>query len=220
MESINNLIIFIVVIGLIVVTLNNSSSTIKSESFNTNKENFKEDQGIFPDIPKGYQLNKFDYAFDYEAVPKNKEKFNLQKKFLKELNKGSNMYPKYEPPKGFEKNKFYSHELEDQKIIYDNRLYEKPIHRYRTLEVSDKDTLPKKISQIFDESITDFKSLVPLKKGTLGDFITEGGSNQSAYTPDFMNYENEKPENGGLIPNLYGGVYGNDPLLQSDAAVF
>jgi hypothetical protein len=226
METIYNLIIFGVVIGLLFLTLNNLQFN-KDEPFKTNiskfetdNEFFKSEKGIFPDIPKGNLLNTFDYAFDYESVPENKEKFNLSKKFYNELDHGATVRPRYEPPKGFEKNKFYTHKLEDQKIIHDNRLYEKPIHRYRTLEVNDKDTLPTKISEIFNESITDFKSLVPLKKGIMGDFVTEGGSNQSAYTPDFMNYENEKPENGGIIPNLYGAVYGNDTMIQSGAAVF
>lgn len=220
METIYNLITFFVVIGLLVIVLNNMATNNKEEKFKSSKEKFKDEVGIFPDAPKGYPLSKFDYAFDYENLPETNEKYNLPEKFYKELSKGATIRPRYEPPKGLENKTFFNHELEDQKVIHDNRLYEKPIHKFRTLEVTGKDELPKKIFDIFNESITDFKSLVPLKKGIMGDFVTEGGSNQSAYTPDFMNYENEKPENGGMIPNLYGGIYGNDPMLQSGAAVF
>ena len=57
-------------------------------------------------------------------------------------------------------------------------------------------------------------------KGTNTTVISDGAFNLEAFNPDYINYENEKPENGGQIPNLYGTVYGNDPLLETGCAKF
>jgi hypothetical protein len=218
MKTIFNLVLFLIVIYVLVIICNNASIS-KSEVFAT-KEQFtfpfdKVEKEDTSKLPKGYPT----IVFDYESVPEDKTPFVLEDRFLKELKTGAQVHPKYEPPEKDNDKEFYHHELTDQKVIYDNRMYEKPIHKYRSLETNENDKgLPKKISEIFNESITDFKSLVPLMKGTNGDYIIEGGSNQSGYAPDFISYEDEKPENGGRIPKI--NVYGFDPLLVSDSAIF
>ena len=152
-----------------------------------------------------------------DTVPEDKTPFNLSDRFYNELKSGAQVHPQYEPQTGEEGKEFYQHKFVDQKVIHDNRMYEKPIHRFRTLETDDNE-LPKKISEIFDESITDFKSLVPLKNGKLGDSIIDGGFNLGSFTPDFITYENEKPENGGLLDKLT--FFGYDPMIQTDSAIF
>ena len=214
MKTIFNLVLFLCIIIALIFICNNLSETNLSntESFTELKVNYK-DEFKAKEIPKGNPT----ISFNYESVPEDNTPFNLSDSYYNELKSGAQVHPQYEPQKGEEGKEFYKHKFTDQKVIHDNRMYEKPIHRYRTLENDDKE-LPKKISEIFDASITDFKSLVPLKNGVLGDSIINGGFNLSSYGPDFINYENEKSENGGLIEKL--NFSGYDPLIQSDSAIF
>jgi hypothetical protein len=217
MKTIFNLVLFLCIIIALIFICNNLLETDvlnNKEEFSNSKLkiNYK-NEFKSKDIPKGNPT----ISFDYETVLENDTAFNLSDNYYNELKSGAQVHPQYEPQKGEEGKEFYKNKFSDQKVIYDNRMYEKPIHRYRTLENNDKE-LPKKISEIFDDSITDFKSLVPLKNGTLGDSIINGGFNLSSYGPDFINYENEKSENGGLIEKL--NFSGYDPLIQSDSAIF
>ena len=205
MKSIFNLVLFLSIICIIVILCNHLTKENQKQPIIKN-ENFAEgNPKQIKNIPKGNPTIKFDYEF----LPKVKEKeFDLAEVFNKELLKGATVHPQYTNDK-----------FEDQKVIHDNRMYEKPIHRYRTLEVNDNE-LPKTIGQIFDQSITDFKNLTPLKKGNTGEFASDGGFNLASYNPDFIGYDEEKPENGGIIPGLYGQVYGHDPLLETGNAIF
>jgi len=216
MLTIFNLVLFLVSIYILVSICNNMS---KKENINDiDFEEYIEDyKNIKSTIPSSHDSLNLD--FNYEDVPKNDKPFDLETKFYKELNNGAHFMPEYFPPKDYEDLEFYKKEINDQTVIYDNRLYEKPIHRYRQLENNDEDA-PKKISEIFDQSIIDFKSLVPLKKGKMGDVASSGGFDLHSYTPDFVSYEDEKPENGGMLPNLYNGVFGFDPLIEKDSAIF
>jgi len=163
----------------------------------------------------------FDYEKgNYETVPRTTKKFNLKEKYAKDQKFGAQLVPKYETPKGEEHKKFYQKEHSDQIIIHDNRMYEKPIHTNRTVEIENKNKLPNKISDVFDSAIVDFKTLIPKMNGHESTVVSEGAFNTTAYNPDFMNYDNEKPENGGIIPDLYNTVYANDPLLESNCAKF
>ena len=95
----------------------------------------------------------------------------------------------------------------------------------RVVEPVDNDGLPRSIAQIFEESITDFKKLTPMKQGIEGDFIVQGASNLSAFNPDYISYNDEKPENGGIYNHAdkYKGnlsLQGYDPLSQMNSAVF
>lgn len=214
MKSIFNLVLFLSVILIMVsicnyiIKSNQDEPIIKSE----NKEKFQNDntniikKKVRKNVPKGNPT----ISFNYETVPENKVKFDLAKSFYTELKSGATVHPQYTNDK-----------FSDQKIIHDNRMYEKPIHRYRKLEQTlEQDALPTKISELFDKSITDFKKLTPLKEGYTGEFASEGGFNQASYNPDFMGYNDEKPENGGQIPGLYNNVYASDPLLETGAALF
>ena len=81
----------------------------------------------------------------------------------------------------------------------------------------DENDLPKTIAQIFDESITDFKKLTPLKECQTGDFVIQGASNLSTFNPDEFVYDDEKPENGGSINN---GLYAADMTTSNSNAIF
>jgi hypothetical protein len=205
MKSIFNLVLFLSIICIIVILCNHLTKENQNQPIIKN-ENFVEgNTNQTKNIPKGNPT----ISFNYEVLPKVEEKeFNLEEVFNKELKSGATVHPQYTNDK-----------FEDQKVIHDNRMYEKPIHRYRTLETNDNE-LPKTIGQIFDQSITDFKKLTPIKKGNAGEFASDGGFNLASYNPDFIGYDDEKPENGGIIPGLYGEVYGHDPLLENGNALF
>jgi len=209
MNIIFNLVLFLLVISILLVICNNlSKDEIKLKKYKSKKEVKKEPTNIPPAI--------FDYEKgNYETVPENTKKFNLEQKYNDDQKYAAQMVPKYEPHKNEENKEFYNKKHSDQPIIYDNRMYEKPIHRDREVVQDLQKNLPTKISDLFDNSITDFKTLVPKMKGTMGTMISDG-----AYNPDFIHYEDEKPENGGVIPKLYNGVFGNDPLLETNCAKF
>jgi len=204
MKSIFNLVLFLSIISILIILCNHLTHENQKQSI-IKKENFEQNKNTSNgNVPRGNPT----ISFNYEPVVKIEKEFNLEESFNKELKSGATVHPQYT-------NDTFS----DQKIIHDNRMYEKPIHKYRTLEVSDNE-LPTKISEIFDQSITDFKKLIPLKKGNSGEFASDGGFNHASYNPDFLGYDDEKPENGGIIPGLYGEVYGHDPLLEIGNALF
>jgi hypothetical protein len=99
-------------------------------------------------------------------------------------------------------------------------MYEKPINTDREIIQDIENKLPAKISDVYDSSIIDFKTLIPKMQGKNSTLISDGGFNSNVFNPDFMIYENEKPENGGIIPKLYDTVYGFDPLLATNNAKF
>ena len=128
------------------------------------------------------------------------------KQYNEELKSGGFIHPQYT-----------NNTFTDQKAIYDNRMYSKPIHETRNVEVDYNDE-PLTIKNMYDKSITDFKKTMPQKLGKTGDIITEGNFEQSSFQPDYISYDDEKPENGGKYPNL--GFYGYDPLISTDNAIF
>ena len=125
MKSIFNLVLFLSIICIIVILCNHLTKENQKQPIIKN-ENFAEgNPKQIKNIPKGNPTIKFDYEF----LPKVKEKeFDLAEVFNKELLKGATVHPQYTNDK-----------FEDQKVIHDNRMYEKPIHRYRTLEVNDNE---------------------------------------------------------------------------------
>jgi hypothetical protein len=214
MSIIFNLVLFLVIISILLIICNNFAKDEDKIKTYENKEILKSD-------PKTITPVIFDYEkYNYETVPENKKKFILEEKFNKDQQFGAQIVPKYEPPKGEENKEFYKKDHSDQPIIYDYRMYEKPIHNDRTIIQNIEKELPSKISDVYDASIVNFKDLVPKMKGQNTTVIVDGGFNTNAYTPDFMYYDDEKQENGGIIPKLYNQVFANDTLLEIECAKF
>lgn len=202
MKSILNLIIFLGLIYIIVIFCNNMKTPDEvDEKFDPDDESewdkFKEKKVI-----RGYPTMVFDYG-NVDPYPKEDP---IEERYQKELVSGAGIVPEYT------NNKFT-----DQKAIYNYDFYRTPVHESRSFE-QPTNSLPKKISDIFEESITDVRKFTPKKEGEYGNFIVEGGSNQSAFIPDFISYKDEKPENGGMYPN--SSVFGYDPMLISETATF
>jgi len=214
MSIIFNLVLFLGIISILLIICNNLVKEEKKIIKNVYKEKVKiEPKHVFSPI--------FDYEkINYETVPENKKVFILEEKFNKDQQFGAQIVPKYEPPKGEENKEFYKQDHSDQPVTKDYRMYEKPIHRERTIVQDINKGLPAKISDVYDASIVDFKELVPKMKGRELTMISNGGFNTDAYNPDFIHYDNEKPENGGIIPKLYNQVFANDPLLETGCAKF
>ena len=206
MKNILNLIIYLVCIILVIMFCNNY--------LNDQRKKVKKDESFFVEKNKikGDEDSKH-ITFNYKTVPETSEKKDLEERYIEELNKGTSLYPKY------------NYDIPDQKVVYDYELYEKPLYTDRVVEPVDNDGLPRSIAQIFEESITDFKKLTPMKQGIEGDFIVQGASNLSAFNPDYISYNDEKPENGGIYNHAdkYKGnlsLQGYDPLSQMNSAVF
>jgi len=205
MNNIFNLIIYIGIIYLLVQLCNimMKSSEIKNAK---NDENFSE-QHLINDInPAIY--------FDYEPVPIEQKKEHIEDRYQKELKSGAFVYPQYSNEK-----------FTDQRVIYNNDMYAKPIHINRTLDGMDENDLPKTIAQIFDESITDFKKLTPNKQSQTGDFVIQGASNLSTFNRDDFVYDDEKPENGGMFSkdDSYKGnlsIHAYDNMVSLESSLF
>jgi len=205
MKNIFNLIIYVVIIYLLVQLCNNLQKS-SEKNFIKDNEKFSKELVVVRGFPTIH--------FDYDTVPTEEPKEPIEDRYQKELISGAIVNPQYT------NNKF-----SDQRVIYNNDIYAKPIHINRTLDSMDENDLPKTIAQIFDESITDFKKLTPLKESKTGDFIIQGASNLSTFNPDEFVYDDEKPENGGVFgkDDKYKGnlnIYPYDDMISLNNALF
>jgi hypothetical protein len=205
MKNIFNLIIYIAIIFLLIQLCNNLQK-FSEKKFIKDNETFSKELVVVKGLPTIH--------FDYDTVPTEETKEPIEDRYQKELISGAFVNPQYT------NNKF-----SDQKAIYNNDIYAKPIHINRTMDSMDENDLPKTIAQIFDESITDFKKLTPPKESKTGDFIIQGASNLSTFNPDEFVYDNEKPENGGVFgkDDKYRGnlnIYPYDNMISLDNALF
>lgn len=199
MKNIFNLIIYVVIIFLLVQLSNNLQKTSEKKFIN-DIEHFSEKQ-----VVKG---NPTIY-FDYDTVSSEEPNEPIQDRYQKELKSGTFVNPQYT-----------NTNFSDQRAIYNNDMYAKPIHINRTV-----DSVNKTIAQVFDDSITDFKKLTPIKDYKTGDFIIQGGSNLSTFNIDEFVYDDEKPENGGVFgkDDKYNGnlnIYPFDDMICLNNALF
>lgn len=207
MKNILNLILYLIIIVILILFSNRLSITNRKKNLEIKEEFMSGDKKILKEekisIPEGNPT----ISFNYDSVPNSVEE-NILDRYNKESKNGANIYPQYDHS-----------DFTQQKAIHDWRMYESTITRDRTLEMdTNKDELPKTIKQIFDDSITDFKKLVPKKDAKTGDFTSQGSFNLSLFSPDSFSYDNERPENGGM--NKETKLYSYDPLLELDRAIF
>jgi hypothetical protein len=199
MKNIFNLIIYVVIIFLL-VQLSNNLQKSSEKKFINDIEYFSEKQ-VVKENPTVY--------FDYDTVSSEEPIEPIENRYQKELKSGAIFNPQYT-----------NTNFSDQRAIYNNDMYAKPIHIDRTV-----DSVNKTIAQVFDDSITDFKKLTPTKDYKTGDFLIQGASNLSMFKPDEFVYDNEKPENGGVFgkDDKYKGylnIYPFDDKLCSNNASF
>ena len=199
MKNIFNLIIYVVIIYLLVQLSNNLQKTSEKKFIN-DIEHFSEKQ-----VVKGNQT----IYFDYDTVSSEEPIVPIQDRYQKELNSGTFVNPQYT-----------NNTFSDQRAIYTNDMYAKPIHINRTV-----DSVNKTIAQVFDDSITDFKKLTPIKDYKTGDYLIQGGSNLSTFNIDDFVYDDEKPENGGVFgkDDKYNGnlnIYPFDDMICLNNALF
>ena len=205
MKNIFNLIIYVVIIYLLVQLCNNLQKS-SEKKFIKDNETFSKEQVVVRGFPTIH--------FDYDTVPTEEPTKSIEDRYQEELISGAIVNPHY-----------INNNFSDQRVIYNNDIYTKPIHNNRTLDSMDENDLPKTIAQIFDESITDFKKLTPLKEYQTGDFIIQGASNLSTFNPDEFVYDDEKPENGGVFgkDDKYKGnlnIYPYDNMIALNNALF
>ena len=205
MKNIFNLIIYVVIIYLLVQLCNNLQKS-SEKKFIKDNETFSKELVVVRGFPTIH--------FDYDTVPTEEPKKSIEDRYQEELISGAIVNPHY-----------INNNFSDQRVIYNNDIYTKPIHINRTLDSMDENDLPKTIAQIFDESITDFKKLTPPKESKTGDFIIQGASNLSTFNPDEFVYDDEKPENGGVFgkDDKYRGnlnIYPYDDMISLNNALF
>lgn len=205
MKNIFNLIIYVGIIYLLVQLCNNMMKSSKMNAIK-NDESFTVEPTIIKGNPTIY--------FDYESVPSEEEEKTIEERFQKELKTGAIVYPQYS-----------NNNFTDQRAIYNNDMYTKPIHTNRTLDAMGENDLPKTIAQIFDESITDFKKLTPNKQSQTGDFVIQGASKLTTFNRDDFVYDDEKPENGAVFSkdDKYKGnlsVHGYDNMVSLESSLF
>ena len=199
MKNIFNLIIYVVIIFLL-VQLSNNLQKSSEKKFINDIEYFSEKQ-VVKENPTVY--------FDYDTVSSEEPIEPIENRYQKELKSGTIVNPQYT-----------NTNFSDQRAIYNNDMYAKPIHINRTV-----DSVNKTIAQVFDDSITDFKKLTPIKDYKTGDFIIQGGSNLSTFNIDEFVYDDEKPENGGVFGknDKYNGnlnIYPYDNMIALNNALF
>ena len=121
---------------------------------------------------------------------------------------------------------YYAPNANDPEILNNLNTYNETLYNYdfNKLRIPDLDNNEnsangKTIKEIYDNSLVDFKKLIPKKNMIKSneDTLLEGGSNLSFYTNDNWVYDNEKPENGGSINN---GLYAVDYNTLNSNAIF
>ena len=121
---------------------------------------------------------------------------------------------------------YYAPNTNDPEILNNLNTYNETLYNYdfNKLRIPDLDNNEnsangKTIKEIYDNSLVDFKKLIPKKNMIKSneDTLLEGGSKLSFYTNDNWVYDNEKPENGGSINN---GLYAVDYNTLNSNAIF
>lgn len=205
--------IILIIIGLIiayhVIHYNNFKNNIENlTDINQQYENI-----IIPNNIITSEKQEKNIKFNYDIRP-------IDTKFMKEQIQGVNLNTWY-PNTWIEKiddngNPIYgSRESSDPFLIKPetNPSYDFNLMKTENIDsVLKKEDVGKTIKEVYDNSIIDYRKLEP-KKNMIGDensdIIMPGGSNLTFYNSDTWTYENEKPENGGI---LYDGIYANDEL--------
>jgi hypothetical protein len=167
-------------------------------------------------VPNNVITLEKNIKFNYDIRP-------IDNEFIKEQKQGVNLNTWY-PNTWIEKidengNPIYgSRESSDPFLIKQKTNSSYDFNNMKTENIDSvlkKEDVGKTIKEVYDNSIIDYKKLEP-KKIMIGDensdIIMPGGSNLTFFNSDTWTYENEKPENGGII---YDGIYANDELSNS-----
>ena len=164
-------------------------------------------------VPNNVIEKEKNIKFNYDIRP-------IDKEFMKEQIQGVNLNTWY-PNTWIEKidengNPIYgSRESSDPFLIKQKTNSSYDFNNMKTENVDSilkKEDVGKTIKEVYDNSIIDYKKLEP-KQNMIGDensdIIMPGSSNLTFFNSDTWTYENEKPENGGI---LYDSIYANDEL--------
>lgn len=187
---------------------------------NTNVKPYKKRTHFSPD---GNVPEKI--TFNYTIRPEDKE-------FLKEQKDGVNLSTWY--------NNAYIEKLDDNgKPIWGSREKEtgkkdlfiqehtrqsyefnQPKSRHNDATIAPNAALNTKISEVYDNFFVNYKKLTPEKtkeKVEADNIVAKGASNLTFFAPDTWAYNDEKPENGGMIEN---GLYAADVNNLNPVAIF
>jgi hypothetical protein len=93
----------------------------------------------------------------------------------------------------------------------------KPAKFDGTIDPADFNGTGKSIKEIYDNMLVDYKKTVPKKESKENDSTVKAASGLSYFSSDTWLYDNEKPENGGMME---GGIYAADLSSIGNVAVF
>lgn len=221
---------FILIIGVLIALYYciqkykniNKEKSVVSES-NKILEEFNMDKIYNENIPESSKIK-----FDYEVKP-------IEKQFMKEQELGVNLnswYPNTWIEKIDENNNPVYNSRENVTGIKDEIVEAKTLNSYlfdpqRNINMggvvdveSPEQVAGKTLREIYDNSFIDYRKTIPKKIMTQtepGFNVVNAASNLSYFTDDTWTYENEKPENGGI---LYDGISASDPLTIGTVALF
>jgi len=211
MKEIFNIILIIIILIITYHVINyNKNNNLKNNIEKLTDINQQYNNIIVPNNVITLEKN---IKFNYDIRP-------IDNEFIKEQKQGVNLNTWY-PNTWIEKidengNPIYgSRESSDPFLIKQKTNSSYDFNNMKTENIDSvlkKEDVGKTIKEVYDNSIIDYKKLEP-KKIMIGDensdIIMPGGSNLTFFNSDTWTYENEKPENGGII---YDGIYANDEL--------
>lgn len=214
----------IILIVIILVIVYHCMQCSKSENNTRQEENIKQEKHVIENFDN-IKDTKY-ITFDYNDLRP------IEKEYIKEQEQGAFLYTWYP-------NTWIDHIDENGNPVYDSRdhVTGKPdtfidpkssaSYDFNNIKITNmsgvlkpEDSQGKTIKEIYDNSMVDYKNLGPKKQiitDETSDIVMTGGSNLVYYTPDTWTYENETPENGGL---LYNNLYANDPMTDGAVAAF
>lgn len=218
MKEVFNIILIITILFIVYYCIQNSNTNNKQNS------NIVPGQNIITNDEPGKIIEKLT-NIDTKYINFNYDLRPIEKEFIKEQKDGVHLNTWYP-------NTWIDHIDENGNPVYDSRehvtgrtdtIINEPktninydFNTNKTNNMSGvlkpEDFKGKTIKEVYDNSMVDYKALGPQKiriTDENSDIVMQGGSNLSYFTSDTWTYQDENPENGGLI---YDNVYGDDPM--------
>jgi len=196
MVKIFNLMLIITFIIVIFLCLDKYSKEQKVKT----KENFNDIKLFNENIPETTEIK-----FDYNIKP-------LEERLLIEQNKGVNLNTISQVALNENNNEFIEAKENN------NYLFDAFKSRNKNIDGKMNINNGKTLKEIYDNSFINFKQFAPNKKrlDNENNDLIKGASNLKYYGPDVWKYENEKPENGGV---LYDGIVASDMYCNNLAGI-
>jgi hypothetical protein len=216
MEKLFNIIIILCGLYLLSYYFKNNKSTFENTFFNKDMNKKLESHKVVPT----------EVEFDYDLR-------EVDKKYLKEQEEGivmNTINPNIWLESNIDNKPVYKslNKSKDESIAPFDYIENKTRNSHKFNEsrikniggVMNENTVGKSIQEIYDNSLMDYKKLVPNKNNTIVDNtnnVRDAASELAYITSDMWLYDNEKQENGGEIVN---GLFAFDNSANNSVAIY